>query len=339
LVRRKSKRPAKKKQATKSRAVKAIEKEIAEETAYLKQLKKNRAAQAARERREKKSQRTAAKRKKTKASRHYKARERESRKAARQRTATANDIREINKLVAVGLYKPKKQHRTKSGRRTYTKGQRASARRVHKKHTAPGGFLSGKYAFVKVPKKERAAFKRAGLPTSRNAVIVYKEEEFDTFKMIKDRQGRPELIGTIEKRRGRRQKKITVTAITLDDMAQQEEKMRAAFEARARELPPGHRIRFFVDGEYGSTRTFSASEFPQFMASIAAYRRSNATLYKFRRNLKIGIIGPGIARNVVKWTPKQYELFQLNNATTGAPSRRKQPKPRRGSKNDRSHNH
>lgn len=326
MVKRKSKPSRSRAQAGKSPAAKRIAKEIAEETAYLKELKKRRNAIAAQERREKKSRATAAKRRKTKTSRHYKTRERESRQAARQRTATSHEIREINKLVAVGIYKPKKQKRTKGGQRTYTKGQARTAKRAAKKNK---GILSGKFAFVKVPKKERAAFKRAGLPVTRTSVVVYKEEEFDDFKMVKDRQGRPELVGTIKKRRGRRQKKIAVTAITLDDMARQEIQMQAAFEARARELPPGHRIRFFVDGEYGSTRTFSAGEFPQFMAAIAAYRRSNATLYKFRRALKIGIIGPGIPRNTERWTDAQYDLFSLSNATTGTRSRKKRRPSRR----------
>lgn len=238
----------------------------------------------------------------------YRAAKKTSSRRYRARQATVKEIHQITNLINVGLYQPKKVRR-KNGRKTYTKKQAERARRIANKNAS---LLRG-HKFLKAPKAAREQFKRAGIKTTRTAVVIG-DEGYDSFKLKRDRKGRF-AIEALEKRKpGRRRKLDIITAIRPDDMVTQENSMRRRFDKFAK-ANPGARIRLVIDGQFGTFKTFRADQFDQAIAYLSKYRRSDATLYNFRSNITLSTVARGEARNPrdQEMRGAEYQLFRPIN--------------------------
>lgn len=314
----KSKRPSRKRQSPKARksprksvrnasslAAERRRLERAAKQAELEaaQFRREAAELRKREKREKKKRATAEKRRAARRTKAGKARERESKRKARSRTATTREIHEIGRLVRWGIYTPKKVKKRK-GRRVYTKGQAAYARRRQRKF-APvietGAFVPVKSA------AERKAWRKAGQTVTAKGVFVpvtiSPEGALPVIEKRKRRRGplkgKPEIIVTTKREPGIRKKRVVHVAVSPDDLALQEGYLSRRFDRAFRGKPEGARVRFYVEGRFGSQRTFNRNQFGAFVATLAAYRpKGGSSLYSFRERVSLGVVEPSSSRYV-----------------------------------------
>lgn len=317
----KSKRPSRKRQAAKPRKSprktvrkapgisaerRRIEREIAEAEAYARQLRREAASLAKREKAEKKRRSSAEKRRRARRTKAGKARERESKRKARSRTATTREIHEVSRLVRWGIYTPKKVKKRKGPkgktRIVYTKGQAAYARRRSRKFRHE---IETEHFVPVRSAAERKIWREAGRTVTAKGVYVPISEKAEEITVAKRRikrgklKGRPEIVVTEKRAPGVRKKRVIHVAVTPGDLASQDEDLRRRFEAAFRKQPPDARIRFYVEGRFGSARTFARDQFGSFLAVLAGYRpKGGDQLFAFRRAISIGVTQPTLPRMV-----------------------------------------
>jgi hypothetical protein len=225
-------------------------------------------------------------------------------------------------LQQLGLYKPKKGR----GKRI-TPGKKKYIDKLAEKFA---DYLSPNYLFVKPKgkKKTRDAqlrkARQAGEETTRTGIMVKRQGDVRSARIVKDKQTGFHIATrrTMRDRKGRQHVETIITPLAAaDELEMKKEKMRRAFK-RSAAGTKGKKdtfVRFYVEGKFGSHRTFGADEFDLLWEELLKYTNADKPGQQlgFINRIKFGIVAPGAQRNKVL-SQAERDYIEAQRATLEA---------------------